>query len=122
MLAGGAIIDVARELRVRPLHRRPGRRGGELGMVSVRARRARPQRRRTSKLDAASAWTRPSRARIDAQDFSTKGNRRRTMSGVAGSSRASTSWPAARGPNLDRALTTWSRMALFASSGMIAPI
>ena len=34
------------------------------------------------------------------------------MSGVAGSSSASTSWPAARGPNADRVLTTGSRSVL----------
>ena len=91
------------------------------GWLSVRFKSARPQRRRTSGLDAASAWTRPSRARIDAQDFSTRGSRRRTTSGVAGSRSASTSWPAARGPNAVRALTTGPRTSLFASSGAIAP-
>ena len=70
----------------------------------------------------ASACTRPSRARLEPQDFSTRGSRRRTMSGVAGSSSASTSWPAARGPNAVSASTTCPRISLFARSGMSAPI
>ena len=43
------------------------------GWSAVSARRARPQRSRSSRLDAPSAWTRPSRASGEAHDFRDEG-------------------------------------------------
>ena len=77
VLADDAVIDGAGELAFDGLID-DSRRQRQLGMF-VRQGQERPFAAQPNLgLDTTSAWTRPSRARIDAQDFSTKGNRRRT--------------------------------------------
>ena len=93
------------------------------GWSAVRARRARPQRSRSSRLDAPRACTRPSRARGEAHDFKHEGEppahdfrrrRDRAAHPRAGRPRA--------GPYATSAATTGRRRSVRASRGMSAPI